>query len=148
LKRDFHIGAVEAGLFEMVVSGTGELFPKTGADFAELSLSPRFNSRQKSFEAYSMNADLSKNEAHFKRKAGSPVAYAMAVALFGLLSMLIVDHGPWNRPHVQAAEAHYATTNAAARAAGANVTPTMPRSALEPVPAVPKPVQPANPATP
>ena len=81
-------------------------------------------------------------------RARSPVGYALAVAVFGLLSMLIVDHGPWNRPHVQTAEAHYATTSAAARAAGATVTPTLPKPELEPVAPVPKPVQPANPATP
>jgi hypothetical protein len=95
-----------------------------------------------------MSTDLSKNETHFVRRARSPVAYALAVAVFGLLSMLIVDHGPWNRPQVQTAEAHYATTSAAARAAGATVTPTMPKPELEPVAPVPKPVQPANPATP
>jgi hypothetical protein len=120
---------------------------------AELSLSPRFVSREKSFKAYSMSAysmstDLSKNKARFERGARSPVAYAVAVAVFGLLSMLIVDHGPWNRPHVQTAEAHYATTSAAARAAGAKVTPTMPKPGLEPVVPGPKPVQSANPATP
>ena len=115
---------------------------------AELSLSPRFVSREKSFKAYSMSTDLSKNKARFERGARSPVAYAVAVAVFGLLSMLIVDHGPWSRPHAQTAEAHYATTSAAARASGAKVTPTMPKPGLEPVVPGPKPVQPANPATP
>ena len=91
-----------------------------------------------------MSTDLSKNKAHFEQGARSPVAYAVAVAVFGLLSMLIVDHGPWSRPHVQTAEAHYATTSAA----GAKVTPTMPKPGLEPVVTGPKPVQPANPATP
>jgi hypothetical protein len=95
-----------------------------------------------------MSTDLSKSKARFRRRAGNPVVYALAVAVFGLLSMLFVDHGPWNRPHIQTAEAHYATTSAAARAAGATVTPTMPKPALEPVARVPKPVQPTNPATP
>jgi hypothetical protein len=95
-----------------------------------------------------MNANLSKNEARFRRGSASPVIYALAVAVFGLLSMLIVDHGPWNRPHVQTAETHYATTSVAARAAGATVTPTMPKLAVEPVAPVPKPVQPAIPANP
>jgi hypothetical protein len=95
-----------------------------------------------------MSADLSKNEARLRQGSTSPVVYAVAVAVLGLLSMLIVDHGRWNRPHALAAEAHYATTGAAARAAGATVTPTMPKSPLEPVPPVPGPVQPANPATP
>jgi hypothetical protein len=123
---------------------------KVAADdpLPELSLSPRFISREESFEAYSMSTDLSRNKARFRRRAGNPVVYALAVAVFGLLSMLIVDHGPWNRPHAQTAEAHYATTSAAARAAGATVTPTMPKPAIEPVAPVPKPVQPTNPATP
>jgi hypothetical protein len=100
-----------------------------------------------SFKADSMNTDIS-NGARFSQKARSPAAYAMAVAVLGLLSMLLVDHGPWNRPHVQTAEAHYATTGAAARAAGATVTPTMPKSEIEPVVPGPKPVEPPNPVRP
>jgi hypothetical protein len=95
-----------------------------------------------------MNANRSKNETDFRRGSASPVIYALAVAVFGLLSMLIVDHGPWNHPHARTAEAHYATTSAAARAAGATVTRTMPKPALEPVAPVPKPVQPAIPGNP
>ena len=95
-----------------------------------------------------MNKDLSKNGVRLRQRSRTPAVCALAIAGLGLLSMLIVDHGPWNRPHAQTAEAHYATTGAAARAAGATVTPTMPKPALEPVPPVPKPVQPANPATP
>jgi hypothetical protein len=136
----------------MIDSGTQGLFPKTkvAADdpLPELSFSPRSISREESFEAYSMSADHSESNARFRRRAGNPVVYALAVAVCGLLSMLIVDHGPWNRPHLQTAEAHYATTSAAARAAGATVTPTMPKPALEPAAPVPKPVQPTNPATP
>jgi hypothetical protein len=96
---------------------------------------------------FANNSDAVKNE-NYGRRARSPFLFALAVAAFGLLSMLIVDHGPWNRPHFQTAEAHYATTRAAARAAGATVTPTMPKPELEPIPPGPKPVQPANPVTP
>jgi hypothetical protein len=95
-----------------------------------------------------MSTDLSKSNAPIRRRTRGPVVYTTAIAVFGLLSMLIVDHGPWNRPHFQTAEAHYATTSAAARAAGATVTQTLPKPAIEPVPPVPKPIQPANPATP
>jgi hypothetical protein len=78
-----------------------------------------------------------------------PVMAAMAVATFGVLAMLIVDHGPWNRPQVQTAEvANYKTTGEAARAVGATVTPTAPKPALEPNAPGPKPAQPANPAMP
>jgi hypothetical protein len=99
------------------------------------------------------NSGLAKNSGDAKnenrgRRTRSPFLFALAVAVFGLLSMLIVDHGPWNRPRVQTAEAHYATTSAAARAAGATVTPTMPKPGLEPMALGPKPVQPANPVTP
>ena len=84
---------------------------------------------------------------HSKRMLGSPVVIAIAVAGFGVLAMLIVDHGPWSRPKVQTAEiAHYKTTGAAARAVGATVTPTAPKSELEPIAPGPKPAQPANPA--
>jgi hypothetical protein len=82
---------------------------------------------------------------HAKRKLGWPVVVAMAVAVFGVLAMLIVDHGPWSRPHVQTAEiAVHKTTGEAARAAGATVTPTAPKPGLEPDTPWPRPVQPAN----
>ena len=54
---------------------------------------------------------------HLKRMLGRPVVIAMAVAVLGMLAMLIVDHGPWGRPQVQTAEvANYKTTGEAARA--------------------------------
>jgi hypothetical protein len=87
------------------------------------------------------------NEDHSKRRIGSPVVFALAVAVFGLLAMLIVDHGPWSKPHLHTAEmVDYPTTSAAAKAAGATVTPTAPRTQLEPIAPGPKPAQPAIPA--
>ena len=75
-----------------------------------------------------------------------PVVVVMAVAVFGVLAMLIVDHGPWNRPQVQPTEAAtYQTTGEAAQAVGAAVTPTEPKAELEPDAPGPKPAQPANP---
>jgi hypothetical protein len=89
------------------------------------------------------------NKARSERTVGSPVVVATAVAIFGVLAMLIVDHGPWSRPTVQTAEiANYHTTGAAARAVGAMVTPTAPKAELEPDAPGPKPAQPASPATP
>lgn len=77
-----------------------------------------------------------------------PLMAAIAIAVFGLLSLLIVDHGPWNKPHVQSQGiVNYATTAESAHAIGAKVTPTDPKSALEPVAPGPKPAQPANPAS-
>ena len=79
----------------------------------------------------------------------APVMAALAVAIFGVLAMLLVDHGPWSRPNVQAAEvANYKTTGEAARAVGAQVVPTAPKSEIEPAAPGPKPAQPANPRTP
>jgi hypothetical protein len=78
-----------------------------------------------------------------------PMMIALAIAIFGVLTMLIVDFGPWSHPQVQPADvANYRTTGEAARAAGAAVAPTEPKPAIEPVAPGPKPIQPANPATP
>jgi uncharacterized membrane protein len=97
-----------------------------------------------------MDKDHSNNKDRPKRtRSRAPVLAALAVAVFGLLAMLVVDHGPWSHPNVQTAEvANYKTTGAAARAVGANVTPTAPKTDLEPAAPGPKPAQPANPATP
>ena len=85
------------------------------------------------------------NKHQSTRTVGSPVVVALAIAVFGVLAMLVVDHGPWSRPHLQSAEVSYPTTDAAARAAGAKVTPTLPKPAIEPDAPGPKPAQPANP---
>jgi hypothetical protein len=88
-------------------------------------------------------------ENHSARSGGMPLLVAIAIAVLGVLGMLIVDHGPGNKPKVQtAAMAHYGTTGEAARAAGASVMPSEPNRRLEPDPAGPKPVHPANPETP
>ena len=84
---------------------------------------------------------------HWKRMLRHPVVIAIVVAVFGVLAMLIVDHGPWTKPRVQTAEvASYRTTGDAARAVGAKVTPTAPKSELEPIAPGPKPAEPASPA--
>ena len=92
-----------------------------------------------------MKNDQSK-ENHSKRRGGVPLLIAIAIAILGVLGMLIVDHGSWNKPKVQTAEmAHYSTTGEAARAVGANVVPTEAKSQLEPDAPGPKPVHPADP---
>jgi hypothetical protein len=94
-------------------------------------------------------ADNRSIKGHPQRHGGAPLTVAFAVAAFGVLAMLIVDHGPWNKPKVQtAATATHSTTGEAARAAGATVTPTEPNSPIEPAPAGPKPVHPVNPTSP
>jgi hypothetical protein len=85
-------------------------------------------------------------ENHSGRTGVHPVMVALAVAIFGVLAMLIVDHGPRSRPSIRAAEVtNHETTEAAARAAGVAVAPTAPKSALEPDTPGPKPAQPASP---
>lgn len=77
-----------------------------------------------------------------------PAVIALIIAAFGILAMLVVDYGPWARPHIQTSEvATYKTTGEAARAVGAKVRPTEPQSPLEPPPLAPKPLEPANPTT-
>src|SRR3569832_1064665 len=67
---------------------------------------------------------------HAKRNGVRPVSVAVAIAIFGILAMLVVDHGPWSRPHPQNPRfANYQTTGEAAHAVGAHVTPTLPKSA-------------------
>jgi hypothetical protein len=86
---------------------------------------------------------------HSKRTGVHPVVVVSAIAVFGILAMLMVDRGPWSRPNVQTAEvANHATTGEAARAAGAVVVPTEPRPALEPEPPGPTPAQAAVPRYP
>jgi len=92
-----------------------------------------------------MNKNGTKDESHSVRSARLTVIAALAVAIFGVLAMLIVDHGPWARPKVQTAEvANHKTTGAAARAAGATVTPTPAKPEIEPAAPGPKPAQPAE----
>jgi hypothetical protein len=95
-----------------------------------------------------MQENHSNNKGRSKRTRGEPVVAAVAVAVFGMLAMLIVDHGPWTRPQVQTAEvANYKTTGEAARSVGATVTPTAPKASIEPNAPGPKPAQPVNPVT-
>jgi len=37
-------------------------------------------------------------EDRLSRRGGAPLKVAIAVAVLGVLGMLIVDHGPWNKP--------------------------------------------------
>jgi hypothetical protein len=86
------------------------------------------------------------SENQVRRSGGTPLLVAIAVAAIGMLSILIVDYGPWNKPKVQpAVVAHYSTTGEAARAAGAKVVPTERRLQVEPDPSGPKPLHPVDP---
>jgi hypothetical protein len=86
-------------------------------------------------------------EDQLSRHSSGPLKVAIVVAVLGVVGMLVVDHGPWNKPKVQhPVIANYSTTGEAARAAGADIIPTEPKLQVEPNPAVPKPVHPVNPA--
>jgi hypothetical protein len=81
-----------------------------------------------------------------KRSSFGPVLISAAVAVVGLLALVLVDHGPWNKPQVQSETmVQFGTTAAAAQAAGATVSETAPKPVLEPVAPGPKPAQPAIP---
>jgi hypothetical protein len=95
-----------------------------------------------------MQENRAENESRPRASRHGPLKGAIAVAVFGVLAMLVVDHGPWSRPQVQTAEvATYRTTGEAARVAGASVTPTAPKAAIEPAAPGPK-AQPNNPVMP
>src|SRR5258705_13019819 len=61
----------------------------------------------------SMNKRQTTKSVQSKRKVPRPLMVAMAVAIFGVLGMLFVDHGPWNRPKLQTAEMLPSTTTGA-----------------------------------
>jgi hypothetical protein len=86
-------------------------------------------------------------EDRLKRRGGAPLKVAIAVAALGVLGMLIVDHGPWNKPKV-AFMASYSSTGEAVRAVGAQVMPSEQKLQVEPGPPVPKPIHPVNPTPP
>lgn len=78
-----------------------------------------------------------------------PGVIALIVAGLTIAAMLFVDHGPWSRAKTQPAHiAMYATTGEAARAAGAKVIPTEPKSRIEPERPGPKTSPTVNPVTP
>lgn len=77
-----------------------------------------------------------------------PGVIALIVAGSTIAATLIVDHGPWSRAKTQPAHvAMYATTGEAARAVGARVLPTAPKSPVEPEWPGPKTSPTVNPVT-
>jgi hypothetical protein len=76
----------------------------------------------------------------------APLIIATAITVIGLLALLLVDHGPWNKPKVQnETMIQYSTTAASAAAVGAAIAPTEKKPELEPIAPGPKPVAPAIP---
>ena len=81
---------------------------------------------------------------HINRKGLALISLAIALVCVAVLTMQVRDR--WNSPEVKtAAEAQHTTTGQAARQAGARISQSEPKPAVEPDPAGPKPVQPAQP---
>jgi hypothetical protein len=81
---------------------------------------------------------------HINRGQLALIAAAIAIACSVVLTMEIRDR--WHSPEVKSTNlAEHTTTGQAARMAGARMLPTDPKLAVEPAPAGPKEVQPANP---
>jgi hypothetical protein len=74
----------------------------------------------------------------------APMLASIGVAIFGVLALLLVDHGPWNTPHLKTAMVNYGNTAASAKAVGATVTPTEPKRPIEPEAPGPKRAQPVD----
>jgi hypothetical protein len=81
---------------------------------------------------------------HINRKGFALLSLAIALVCAGVLVMQVRDR--WHTPEIRtAAEAQHTTTGQAAREAGARISQTDPKPAVEPAPAGPKPAQPAHP---
>jgi hypothetical protein len=89
-----------------------------------------------------MNSAVNQESMTQHRRA--PMIASIAVAVFGVLAMLVVDHGPWNKPHLKTAMVNYGNTDAAAKAVGARVAPTEQKTPLEPEAPGPKRAQPVD----
>jgi hypothetical protein len=75
-----------------------------------------------------------------------PVAIAATLALACVVILTLLIYDRWSRTDVKPPEmARMTTTGQAAHSAGARVQPTEPKLRVEPTPAAPGPVQPANP---
>lgn len=75
-----------------------------------------------------------------EKEVGRPLFVTAAVAVISAAAFLIVEFGPWNRQASERPDS--AATKAAAQAAGAKVIPTQPKSAIEPTPLGPRPIEP------
>ena len=81
---------------------------------------------------------------HINRMGFALLSLAIAFICAVVLVMQVRDR--WHTPEVKtAAEAQHTTTGQAARQAGARISQTDPKPAVEPDPAGPKPAQPADP---
>lgn len=72
-----------------------------------------------------------------------PMVITAIIAVLGVATLLLVDHGPWSgtKPHDPETKM---TTEIAVRNAGAKITPTVPESPISPKPPGPAPADPAD----
>src|ERR1700761_1646370 len=63
---------------------------------------------------------------------------AVAIAVIGSTTLLLVDHGPWSRPDILAATNLLTASSAAEQRAGVTVAPTVNASFRAPSAAMPK----------
>jgi hypothetical protein len=83
-------------------------------------------------------------ERRFSGAHPAVIAVVLAFVCAVILTLLIYDR--WSHPDVTHPEvARTTTTGQAADSAGAKPLPTDPKLRVEPTPAAPRPVQPANP---
>ena len=83
-------------------------------------------------------------ERRFSGAHPAVIAVVLAFVCAVILTLLIYDR--WSHPDVKPSEvATTTTTGQAADSAGAKLLPTDPKLRVEPTPAAPRPVQPANP---
>lgn len=81
---------------------------------------------------------------HINRMGFAMISLVIALVCMALLVTQV--RYSWRTPEVKtAAEAQHTTTGQAAREAGARISQTEPKPAVEPTPAGPKPAQPAYP---
>jgi hypothetical protein len=94
-----------------------------GGDICSLEEKPSTDDNMPLFaHAPDFAAEAEVETNHCKRSLGV-AATALTVAVFGVLALLIVDHGLGERPYRESARAH-AATEAAVAADGAFATPT------------------------
>jgi hypothetical protein len=100
--------------------------------------------RQAELSAVSADYPGMHERPHINRKGLALISLAIALVCIVVLTLQVRDR--WNSPEVKsAAEAQHTTTGQAARQAGARISQSEPKPAVEPDPAGPKPAQPAHP---
>lgn len=81
---------------------------------------------------------------HIDRARMAAMSAAIALVCVVVLALQIRDR--WHSPEIKTTDqAEHATTGQVAHSAGASIMPTDPKLSVEPSPAGPKQVQPANP---